>query len=120
MIVGGVFTADTIDANDFGAFKINANRELSVTIENIPAVTQSGTWNITDISGTISLPTGASTSVNQALLLGTKVDSNEGDNLRVSNVNQEQFMSDMLKELKKINLHLSFLNDITIQNTEVE
>lgn len=30
------------------------------------AVTQSGTWNITDVSGTISLPTGASTAANQA------------------------------------------------------
>lgn len=29
------------------------------------AVTQSGTWNINDISGTVSLPTGASTSANQ-------------------------------------------------------
>lgn len=29
------------------------------------AVTQSGTWNITNISGTVSLPTGAATSANQ-------------------------------------------------------
>jgi hypothetical protein len=29
------------------------------------AVTQSGTWNITNISGTVSLPTGASTAANQ-------------------------------------------------------
>lgn len=29
------------------------------------AATQSGTWNITNISGTVSLPTGASTSANQ-------------------------------------------------------
>jgi hypothetical protein len=30
------------------------------------AVTQSGTWNITNISGTISLPTGAATAANQS------------------------------------------------------
>lgn len=30
------------------------------------ASTQSGTWNITDISGTVSLPTGASTAANQS------------------------------------------------------
>lgn len=32
----------------------------------LSAVTQSGTWNITNISGTISLPTGASTAANQS------------------------------------------------------
>lgn len=32
----------------------------------IGAVTQSGTWNINNISGTISLPTGASTATNQS------------------------------------------------------
>ena len=30
------------------------------------AATQSGTWNITNVSGTVSLPTGASTAANQA------------------------------------------------------
>lgn len=35
-------------------------------ITNIPAVSQSGTWNVTNISGTISLPTGAATSANQS------------------------------------------------------
>jgi hypothetical protein len=41
----------------------------SITISGITnpvAVTQSGTWNITNISGTISLPTGASTSLKQS------------------------------------------------------
>lgn len=39
-----------------------------------PAVTQSGTWNITNISGTVSLPTGAATSALQTTInttLGT-------------------------------------------------
>lgn len=38
----------------------------STTITGTVAVTQSGTWNITNISGTISLPTGAATAANQA------------------------------------------------------
>jgi hypothetical protein len=35
----------------------------------IPA-SQSGTWNITNISGTVSLPTGAATSANQTTIIG--------------------------------------------------
>lgn len=37
-------------------------------LETINAV-QSGTWNITNVSGTISLPTGAGTSANQATMI---------------------------------------------------
>lgn len=37
----------------------------SVTIAGTLAVTQSGTWNINDIAGSISLPTGASTAAKQ-------------------------------------------------------
>lgn len=36
------------------------------------AATQSGTWNVTNISGTISLPTGAATAANQTNVIGTK------------------------------------------------
>lgn len=36
--VGGVFTTDTIDSGDFGVFKINANRELSVVVENAGSI----------------------------------------------------------------------------------
>ena len=35
------------------------------------AATQSGTWNVTNISGTVSLPTGASTAANQASILAS-------------------------------------------------
>lgn len=44
---------------------------LDVSIQNasIP-VAQSGTWNVNNISGTISLPTGAATSANQATEIG--------------------------------------------------
>jgi hypothetical protein len=50
---------------------------------NLVAAGQSGTWNITNISGTVSLPTGAATSANQTALtalfptsLGTKTAAN--------------------------------------------
>jgi len=54
---------------------------LYTKINSTLAVTQSGTWNITNVSGTVSLPTGASTSSLQTngntLLQGIKtVDSN--------------------------------------------
>ena len=38
----------------------------SLTVDGTVAATQSGTWNITNISGTVSLPTGAATAANQA------------------------------------------------------
>ncbi len=37
----------------------------SLTVDGTVAATQSGTWNITNVSGTVSLPTGASTSALQ-------------------------------------------------------
>lgn len=50
----------------------------NVTVDNATlAVTQSGTWNITNVSGTISLPTGASTAANQSTIIG-HVDGIEG------------------------------------------
>lgn len=49
------------------------------------------------------------------------VTSNEGgDKLRTINEVQEQLLSDILKELKKINFHLSTITDNTIKNSEVE
>lgn len=46
----------------------NAN-PLSVSLQNSSvAVTQSGSWNIVNVSGTISLPTGASTAAKQPAL----------------------------------------------------
>lgn len=42
------------------------NGALAVSLVNTSiAATQSGTWNITNISGTVSLPTGAATAANQ-------------------------------------------------------
>lgn len=44
----------------------NANGALWTAIDGTVAATQSGTWNITNISGTVSLPTGAATAANQS------------------------------------------------------
>lgn len=53
------------------------NGELYVKhVDSIPA-TQSGTWNVTNVSGTVSLPTGASTAANQTTIIG-HVDGIEG------------------------------------------
>lgn len=40
----------------------------SITVDGTVAATQSGTWNITNISGTVSLPTGAATAAKQPAL----------------------------------------------------
>lgn len=37
----------------------------SLTVDGTVAATQSGTWNVTNVSGTVSLPTGAATAANQ-------------------------------------------------------
>lgn len=38
---------------------------------------------------------------------------------RVSDDNVQQLLSDILKELKKINLHLSLVTDVHIRDSEV-
>ena len=42
------------------------------------------------------------------------------DKQLVQDNNSEQILTDILKELKKMNLHLSIINDDVIKNTEVE
>lgn len=51
-----------------GAVNI-ADGNSSITVDGTIAATQSGTWNITNVSGTVSLPTGASTSANQSTII---------------------------------------------------
>lgn len=59
--------------NEIGPLQMDANGRLKVEVfsgETLPvsgtvAATQSGTWNVTNVSGTVSLPTGASTSALQ-------------------------------------------------------
>jgi len=50
---------------------LGANNDVTITSGTV-AATQSGTWNITNISGTISLPTGAAT---QATLLNVETNT---------------------------------------------
>lgn len=50
----------TIASDSTGVVSIDDNGE-SITVDGTVAATQSGTWNITNVSGTISLPTGAAT-----------------------------------------------------------
>lgn len=42
----------------------------ALTVDGTVAATQSGTWNVTNVSGTVSLPTGASTAANQSTIIG--------------------------------------------------
>ncbi len=79
----GTFYFDTITAVDYPASKVlwgaegavnhcSAATPLPVTAVNAGTFavqsTQSGTWNVTNVSGTISLPTGASTAAKQPAL----------------------------------------------------
>lgn len=47
-----------------GALRVDASGSTQ-PVSGTVAATQSGTWNITNVSGTVSLPTGASTAANQ-------------------------------------------------------
>lgn len=50
---------------------VSASKPLPVDLQDSTvAVTQSGTWDVTNISGTVSLPTGASTSAKQDTIIG--------------------------------------------------
>ncbi len=53
----------TVQAAQSGSWTVSVSG--TVTVSGTVAATQSGTWNITNISGTISLPTGASTEAKQ-------------------------------------------------------
>ena len=61
-------TLDAIDTKLGGTLTVQATnldvRDLSSAQDSVAAV-QSGTWNVTDISGTVSLPTGAATETKQ-------------------------------------------------------
>lgn len=78
MQVGGTdgTNAQILSVNSSGHVNI-ADGGNTITVDGTVAATQSGTWNVTNISGTVSLPTGAATSANQATLIG-HVDGIEG------------------------------------------
>lgn len=71
--LAGVTSAD----GDNVAARGTDKGELYVKHVDTIAATQSGTWNVTNISGTVSLPTGAATAANQATIIG-HVDGLEG------------------------------------------
>ena len=77
---GGSITIDgTVTANaGTGPFPVSDNGG-SLTVDGTVAATQSGTWNINNIAGTISLPTGAATETSVAAVAATA----SGSNLRV-------------------------------------
>ena len=58
-------TWDRVRGTSADGLLVNLGANNDVTVTGTVAVTQSGTWNITNISGTISLPTGAATLAEQ-------------------------------------------------------
>lgn len=58
-----VSNANPVPVSDAGG---SLTVDGTVGISGTVAATQSGTWNVTNISGTVSLPTGASTAANQS------------------------------------------------------
>ncbi len=66
VVSGTVITSPNVNIHDGSGTSISSTgSSLNVDITNTVPVSQSGTWNITNVSGTISLPTGASTSALQ-------------------------------------------------------
>lgn len=51
---------------------------LNATVTGTVAATQSGTWNINNVSGTVSLPTGAATAANQTTVGNQTTKINDG------------------------------------------
>lgn len=63
----GVDIGDVTINNASGVSAVNIqDGGNSITVDGAVAATQSGAWNVTNVSGTVSLPTGASTAANQS------------------------------------------------------
>lgn len=60
-----IYGKTTGGGGGFVAVKVNPSGALTTDVSGTVAATQSGTWNITNVSGTVSLPTGASTLAEQ-------------------------------------------------------
>lgn len=70
-LVSGTDIGDVTINNAAGAAAVNIqDGGNSITIDGSVAANQSGTWNVTNVSGTVSLPTGAATAANQATIIG--------------------------------------------------
>lgn len=67
-LVGGIYqsTPQTITDGRTAPIQLTANGYQIVSVNGTVAATQSGTWNVTNVSGTVSLPTGAATAANQS------------------------------------------------------
>jgi hypothetical protein len=65
-------------ANPFTSALPVSDNGGSITIDGTVAATQSGTWNITNVSGTVSLPTGAATESTLSSLNGKVTACNTG------------------------------------------
>lgn len=70
-VVGGGTEATamrvTLASDSTGVLSVDDNGG-SLTVDGTVAATQSGTWDITNVSGTVSLPTGAATAAKQPAL----------------------------------------------------
>ena len=96
--VGGVFTTDTVDANDFGVFRITENRNL---------ITELNQGNTT--LG-IELDIVKNAAYVQSETLAAKDEQNRGRDL----------LKQILLELKKINLHQEILSEREVDDTDVD
>lgn len=70
-------TWDRIRGNSTDGLLVNLGANNDVTVSGTVTANQGGTWNINNVSGTVSLPTGASTSAKQDTIIG-HVDGIEG------------------------------------------
>ena len=68
---GVIYGKTTGGGGGYVAVKVNPSGALTAEVSGTVAATQSGTWNINDVSGTVSLPTGASTSALQSSVQGS-------------------------------------------------
>lgn len=67
--IQGIASMTPVQVSQATAANLNAtvtDGSGALTVDGTVASTQSGTWNVNNISGTVSLPTGAATAANQA------------------------------------------------------
>lgn len=74
---GGAGSYEPVKVTPSGALTVEVNDGGgSITVDGTVAATQSGTWNLNNIGGTISLPTGAATETSLATVAGAVSSSN--------------------------------------------
>lgn len=79
LITKSVITGESSSSpGSFVNVKVNSSGALKSDVTGTVAATQSGTWNVTDVSGTVSLPTGASTEATLSSLNGKVTACNTG------------------------------------------